>query len=230
MRYHTSSSSLRDSRSRFLGLECASSDECVLPKKRITHVRFLKKTSFSFLKSRLKKADISWIFPPLKAAVRIIPDCLLSSQRVYIYCTHAHRGSVCAREATREDGKKCASLLYSRKVFLAKTRARILYLIWHLFNRREETKESRVISNSKKELQLSRSMAREAVMRRGSAQQVRFYCSRAFLLRSSRKRADEMRERQRWFKTSGSCHPICQSKCPFKNLRSERKKINTKGF
>lgn len=145
---------------------------------------------------------------------------------IYIYCTHAHRGSVCAREATREDGKKCASLLCSRKVFLAKTRARILYLIWHLFNRRgeREAKESRVISNSKKESQLSRSMAREAVMRRGSAQQVRFYCSRAFLLRSSRKRADEMRERQRWFKTSGSCHPICQSKCPFKNLRYLKEK------
>jgi hypothetical protein len=183
MRYHTSSSSLRDSRSRFLGLECASSDECVLPKKRITHVRFLKKTSFSFLKSRLKKAEISLgYFHLSKRRLELFPT-VYSPHNVYIYCTHAHRRSICAREATREDGKKCASLLYSRKVFLAKTRARILYLIWHLFNRREETKESRVVSNSKKELQLSRSMAREAVMRRGSAQQVRFYCSRAFLLR-----------------------------------------------
>ena len=136
---------------------------CVLPKKRITHVRFLKKTSFSFLKSRLKKADISWIFPPQSGGIKLFPTVYSPHNvYIYIYCTHAHRGSVCAREATREDGKKCASLLYSRKVFLAKTRARILYLIWHLFNRRgeREAKESRVISHSKKEYSLSLNGAR----------------------------------------------------------------------
>ena len=198
--------------------------------KNALHMCALKKKRLLVSWKVASKRQISLgYFHLSKRRLELFPT-VYSPHNVYIYIVRTHIEEVYVHAKQLARTVKSARLFSTRAKCLAKTRARILYLIWHLFNRREETKESRVISNSKKELQLSRSMAREAVMRRGSAQQVRFYCSRAFLLRSSRKRADEMRERQRWFKTSGSCHPICQSKCPFKNLRSERKKINTRGF
>ena len=62
----------------------------------------------------------------------------------------------------------------------------------------------------------SRSMAREAVVRRHSfAQQVmRFYYHRFVCVCSS----FVFKARRIWFR-----HPMCQSKCPFKNLRSRKK-------
>ena len=71
--------------------------------------------------------------------------------------------------------------------------------------------------------ELSRSMAREAVVRRHSfAQQViRFYYHRFVCVCSSFVfKARRMCERDK----VGSRHPMCQSKCPFKNLRSRKKK------
>ena len=86
-----------------------------------------------------------------------------------------------------------------------------------------EAKGSRVIAHSKKNHTTnSRSMAREAVVRRHSfAQQViRFYYHRFVCVSSSFGfKARRMCERDK----VGSRQPMCQSKCPFKNLRSRKK-------
>lgn len=88
-----------------------------------------------------------------------------------------------------------------------------------------EAKGSRVIAHSKKNHTTnSRSMAREAVVRRHSfAQQViRFHVivfvcvSSSFVFKAQRMDARET-------KSVRDNPPMCQSKCPFKNLRSRKK-------
>ena len=128
MRYHTSSSSLRDSRSRFLGLECASSDECVLPKKRITHVRFLKKTSFSFLKSRLKKPEISLgYFHLSKRRLELFPT-VYSPHNVYIYIVRTHIEEVYVHAKQLARTVKSARLFSTRAKCFWRKRERAFYI------------------------------------------------------------------------------------------------------
>ena len=105
MLLHASSSSLcrRFEEATTSGLR-DSSEACGVHKKNALHMCALKKkTSFSFLKSRLKKADILGYFHLFLYGGDSIPNsCVLSSQRIHSTRTHikrAHRRSTCARKA-----------------------------------------------------------------------------------------------------------------------------------
>ena len=123
----------------------------VFTKKNALHMCFfLKKTSFSLPKSRLKKADILGYF---HLFIRRLHDselvCLLSSQRIHITRTHktcTSKTYMCA-QSWIDDCKKWASHIFSRASVKAKGEQSILYLIWHLFTR---LSGSRVIAHSKK--------------------------------------------------------------------------------
>ena len=85
--YHASSSSSRAPFGGYIGFTSRIRSVVVTKKTHHTCV-FLKKTSFSFLKSRLKKADILGYF---HLFIRRLHDsellCLLSSQRIHIIRT-----------------------------------------------------------------------------------------------------------------------------------------------
>ena len=179
---------------------------------------FLKKTSFSLPKSRLKKADILGYF---HLFIRRLHDselvCLLSSQRIHIIRTSktcTSKKYMCAQSWI--DEKKWASYIFSRATVKAKGEQSILYLIWHLLPDFPGVASSHI---QKRITTNARSMAREAVVRRHSfAQQViRFYIC-AFLLSSS-KRGGWMRERQSRFETPNV--PIQMS---FQKSQIEKKK------
>ena len=190
-------------------------------KKRITHVCLKKKTSFSFLKSRLKKADILGYFHLFLYGGDSIPNsCVLSSQRIHSTRTHikrANRRSTCARKAQYLTPVK-SERLKSSLIRVCEGERRATHFIFNLASLYPTFRESRRRTFKKESQRSLFSMAREAVvMRRHSAQQVRFYhrfC--AFLLLSSSKLIEDARETK-------SCQPMCQSKCPFKNLRSRKK-------
>ena len=143
--YHASSSSSRAPFGGYIGFTSRIRSVVVTKKTHHTCV-FKKKTSFSFLKSRLKKADILGYFH-LFPAVTIPNYCLLSSQLIHITHTHikrSHRRSICTRKAQLT--VKSERLIFSRACE-GERRARILYLIWHLFTR---LSGSRVVAHSKK--------------------------------------------------------------------------------
>ena len=112
--------------------------ERVNKKKRMCELLF-KKTSFCFLEKVryfLKKADILDIFTSfLRWRFRISPDAFLSSQLIYIHA-HAHKTRTSKKYMyirDESDKKKWEFLLLL--CVSSEARARILYLIWHLFNR-----------------------------------------------------------------------------------------------
>ena len=106
-------------------------------KKRITHVLFFLKTSFSFLKSRLKKADILGYF---HLFIRRLYDSelvftLLTTYTYYAHKTCTSKKYMCAQSTIIDECKKWASYIFSRVCVKAKGEQSILYLIWHLFTR-----------------------------------------------------------------------------------------------
>ena len=108
---------------------------------------------------------------------------------IYIYLKRAHRRSVCARKA--ELTRKSARLFSTRaKCFWRKREQSILYLIWHLFNRRgeREAKESRHLTFKKEshnELSLNGKRGSHATTFRATGNTIPYHRSCAFLLRSS---------------------------------------------
>ena len=192
----------------------------MVPKK-THHTCVLKKTSFSFLKSRLKKADILGYFH-LFPAVTIPNYYLLSSQLIHITHTRiqrSHRRSICTRKAQLT--VKSERLIFSRACE-GERRARILYLIWHLFTRLFKAKGSRVIANSKKNYNsLAQWRERRSCdeIPRNRYDSIVFLLFFFFCLQSAEDARETKSVRDAW-----SCQPICQTKCPFKNLRSRKKR------
>ena len=129
----------------------------------------------------------SWIFSPLSGGYD--SELLFTLLTTYTYHTYAHKTFTSKKYMYAQstiDGKKWASYLLSR-VWRRKASAHFIFNLASLYPTLQSEGESRH-RKFKKELQLSRSMAREAVMRRNSAQQVRFYRFCAFLLLLSSKR------------------------------------------
>ena len=126
---------------------------------------------------------------------------------------------MCAQSALIDECKKWASHIFSRLRVKAKGERSILYLICHLFTR---LSGSRVIAHSKKnhttnELSLDGkrgSRATTFIRATGNAIPYHRFCVRLFFF------CLQSAERQSRFPR----HPMCQSKCPFKNLRSRKKK------
>ena len=193
----------------------------MVPKKTHHTCVFKKKTSFSFLKSRLKKADILGYFH-LFPAVTIPNYYLLSSQLIHITHTRiqrSHRRSICTRKAQLT--VKSERLIFSRACE-GERRARILYLIWHLFTRLFKAKGSRVIANSKNNYNsLAQWRERRSCdeIPRNRYDSIVFVLFFFFCLQSAEDARETKSVRDAW-----SCQPICQSKCPFKNLRSRKKR------
>ena len=115
---------------------------------------------------------------------------------------------------------KSERLVFSRSCE-GERRARILYLIWHLFTRLFKAKGSRVIANSKKNYNsLAQWRERRSCdeIPRNRYDSIVFVLFFFFCLQSAEDARETKSVRDAW-----SCQPICQSKCPFKNLRSRKK-------
>jgi hypothetical protein len=107
----------------------------------------------------------------------------------------------------------------------AKGEQSILYLIWHLFTRLSGTRRGVASSHIQKRITRRTlsldgkrgSRATTFIRATGNAILLSSFCMRLFFFRLQS--AEDVRERQSRFR-----HPMCQSKCPFKNLRSRKKR------
>ena len=118
------------------------------------------------------------------------------------------------------------SYLLSFKRVKAKGEQSILYLIWHLFTRLSGKRRGVASSHIQKRITQRTlsldgkrgSRATTFIRATGNTILLSSFCMRLFFFRLQS--AEDGCERDK----VGSRHPMCQSKCPFKNLRSRKKR------